>query len=439
MVTSGTSNGSSQYAPQCLSRGGPVNAHLDSVVTAVIATLFPTDSADKPSDAAFEAWHAIRSSRMVIHAIICGAAAHRDSQRLTIEQSKSREVFAHRGEALRLISNELSNLREGDEPSEALIFSVLAMTAEPIDDSPQAMDIDNGTVQPFHLSHMQQGWERSFLRVRYSQVHHHGLFGLVARCGGLTALQNRALAQMISNHDVLMAAQELRPPRQPFAQVDEIASLVSDPSLNVPELEPHEGRAPGCSLPTLQRSLGTSSLLASVLTGLQRIVAVDEALARGTLRNTNVLALGGEKQALHHAILSVPPLPSTADRSLHEPVRLVTLIFDVGILFPLPPATGALARLVRWMKAALEDIEMKPVRNGWTEALIWIHFVGGVAAKGMAERVWFVERLSGLMDWQGMTSWAEVKQLLRSFVWMADAMNEEAISLWDEAHCHGGT
>jgi hypothetical protein len=352
-------------------------------------------------------------------------------------------VLIHRGEALRLINDEVSNLREGDEPSEALIFSVLAMTPEPLDTPPQAMDTDTDTdkrtAYPFRLVHMPQGWERSFLRVRYSQVHHHGLFALVERRGGLEALQNRALARMISNHDVLMAAQELRAPRQPYAQVDEIASLASNPNLNVPEPEPYERLAPGRSLPALQHALGTFSPLASVLAGLQHSVAVDDALARGALRNTNFLALGGAKQALHHAILSVPPAPCPADGSLYEPVRLVTLIFDVGILFPLPPATGALTRLVCLMKAALEGIglDQEQVHDGSVEALTWIHFVGGVAAKGMTERVWFVEKLSGLVERQGMTSWVEVKQLLRSFVWMVDAMDEEAMNLWDEVRCHG--
>jgi hypothetical protein len=51
------------------------------------------------------------------------------------------------------------------------------------------------------------------------------------------------------------------------------------------------------------------------------------------------------------------------------------------------------------MKAAFEDIGVEQVHNGRAEALIWILFVGGVAAKGTAERVWFVERLSGLVEW----------------------------------------
>lgn len=409
------------------------------MVTVVIATLFPTNSAGKPTAAAIEAWNAIRSSRMVIHAVTCGAAAYRDSQRPTTELSKSREALAHRGEALRLINDEVSDLREGEKPSDALIFAVLAMTAEPHDDSSQAMDMDmdtdNPPSHPFRLPHMPRGWEQTFLPVRYSQVHHRGLFALVERRGGLSALQNRALAKMISDHDVLLAAEELRAPRQPFVQVDEIGSLASDLSLNVLELD--DRNVPGRLLPALQHSVGASTLLASVLAGLQRVVATADALACGALRNPNVPALNGDKEAVHHAILSIPPRPYPVDGSLYEPVRLVVLVFDVGILFPLPPATGAFARLVQWMKAALESISLEVLSDGMAKALTWILFVGGVAAKGQLERVWYIERLSDLVEWQGMTRWNEVKQLLRNFIWMADAMDEEAMDLWDDIRCHG--
>lgn len=404
---------------------------LDSVVTVELPTLFPTSSVYKPSAAALEAWHAIRSSSMLIHAIIWGAAVHRDSQRRIQEQSNSLEVLAHRGEAVSLISNELSNVCKGNEPSDALLFSVLCTTVELGDLSP-AIHINKPSAHPFRLSQLPQGWEQSFVSVRYSQVHSDGLFALVARRGGLAALQNRSIAKMISDLDVLIAAQELRAPTQAYVEVDEIASLAANLSLNVPEPELYENRAPGCSLPALQRLVGTSSPLALVLDRLQRLFTRSNALARGMLRNVNVLALGKEQGALHHAVLSVPSHPSGADSSLYEPVRLVTLIFDVGILFPLPPSTGVLGRIVVWMKVALQDISVEQIHDEMVEALIWILFVSGVAAKEMPERAWFVERLSGLVERQGITRWVEVKNLLRSFVWMADAMDDEAIDLWDD-------
>ena len=195
-------------------------------------------------------------------------------------------------------------------------------------------------------------------------------------------MQNRGLAKLISRHDALIAEQKLRALRQPFVEIDEITSLISGPSINVPEPELNECLAPGRLLPALERLLRTSSsLLTSALTHLHRVVAAHDALACGTLHNTNLIALTGDKAAVRHAILSVPPSPCCANGSLYETVRLVLRIFDVGILYPLPPVTGALTRLVCLLKTALEGIDVERVQDGRSEALIWIFFVGEVAAR----------------------------------------------------------
>jgi hypothetical protein len=194
---------------------------------------------------------------------------------------------------------------------------------------------------------MPKVWDQSFFSVRYNRAHVGGLFALVEQRSGLDTIQDRPVSKAIATLDVLMAAMELRAPLQPWADADEIVSLVADLSLNVPELELHDTRAPGSSLPALRRLLSASSLSTSVLGRLQRVFAASDALARGTLRNINLTAPGGEISALHHAALSIPPCHDYAGGSLYKPARLVTLIFDVGILFPLPPAMGLLGRLVR--------------------------------------------------------------------------------------------
>ena len=147
------------------------------------------------------------------------------------------------------------------------------------------------------------------------------------------------MAKLISRYDVQVADLELRVLRQPLIETDGIASLMSDPSINVLEL--NEALAPRRLLPILERLLGTSSsLLTSVLAHLHRVVAANEALARGALHNINIMALAGDRSAVRHAICSVPPSPRHANDSLYEPVRLVLRILNVGVLYPLPPTTG---------------------------------------------------------------------------------------------------
>jgi len=396
-----------------------------------MATLLPGNCGDQPSSAVLEAWQTMRSSAMTIHAMICGGAVHRDSLNAMGDESKSHEVLTHRGIALYLIKNELSTTCRGKKPSDALLFSILGLVSE-TNDEWRLRETNKSNTHPFRLSQLHQGWEKSFVCIRYNKAHYHGLVALVGEYGGLENMESRWLAKMISDLDLLMSAQELHQPLLPYIELEEIANLTSNPNLNILDPEPSGSRAPGSSLPYLQRSLGPSSDLALVLPRLQRIFVASDALVQGTLRNFNLLAFIGEKGSLNHAILSIPPCP---DRdSLYEPVRLATLILDVGIVFPLPPVTGVLGRLVRLMKNVVEDVNtyMSQLPEDWTEVIIWILFIAGIAAKGMPERIWFIDKLRDLVDRLGVKKWADLKPFLRSFIWTANSMDEEAIGLWED-------
>lgn len=96
------------------------------------------------------------------------------------------------GEALHLINDEVSNVCKGDEPSDALLFSILVMTVKPFDASLRAKGKEEHIVQPFRLRQTRQGWEQNFVELHTCELHHQGLFALVERRDGLAALQNRA-------------------------------------------------------------------------------------------------------------------------------------------------------------------------------------------------------------------------------------------------------
>jgi len=388
-------------------------------ITTVLNSIFPTTS--EISTGALDVWQTIRSSSMAIHAVISGSAVHLDWQNKSDELSKSPEALAHRGQALRLINQEISQL-EGKEPSDALLLAILALTPNP-PTSTQIFTTSNS--QTFQPSQTQLGWEHNRLNVRYSQTHHHGLFTLVKQRGGLKTFQKQAVARMISSHDLGIATQELRTPRQPFIQDIEISNLISNPNLNIVEPNPYES-TPGLSLPELIRTIG-SNPLSSVLLQLQRIVATTESRRHDTLRNINIPALYGEKQSLHHAVLSLRPYSD----SLYESLRIATLIYVVGIFFPVPPSTGTFAYLVQSMKASIK-IDVYQLQDIHIKALTWILFIGGMAAKGMPQRDWYIANLSKLVKLQDLSKWIDVKQLLRSFVWLSHAMDDEAISLWED-------
>lgn len=373
-------------------------------------------------------WQIIRSSPMAVHAVIAGSAVHLDWQNQSMELSRSPEALAHRGQALRLVNEEISRLHKESEPSDALFLAIQALIPLPPGHSTQtlATDRDHPASRPFRPAQAQLGWADSRLRVQYSQAHHRGVCALVNKRGGLLAFRNQAVARLISSNDLVLATQELRAPKHPFIQDREVASLISNPGINVLEANPL-----GSSLSELLHTIGASSPLSSVLLSLHRVMATTEARVHGALRNVNITALYGEKQALLHAVLSLPPLRPLSRESLYEPLRLIALIYAVGILYQMSPSTGALVHLVFSLKASVEAIDVDQLNGIQTKALVWILFIGGIASKGIRKREWYIERLSKLIKVLGLTRWVEVRQLLRSFVWVPYSMDDEAMGMWE--------
>lgn len=389
-----------------------------------------------------DGWDASHACPMTFHAIISCVAAARDYLfNTTADGFGSLEGLAHRGEALRLINESLTALQKdaNAQPSDELLLSVLALTAEVPDSHAQGTECPQtaSNKHPFRLPLMSSGWEQQFVPMRHNRMHHNALFTLIERKGGLKNIGNQSIAKMISNHDILIAALDLAPPKQPFIEVDEVTQLLGDTSLNIlPEPKDEDEAQRGTFIASLA-AFGVPQNLVSLLHDLHRTITYKEAVPRGLVQNLNLVALTSRQQALHHAILSLPqrdphsnlaaPIPR-----LYHPLRLVLHIFAVGLLFPLPPSTGALARLVLALKASLDAaLDGAPIDDR-VPCLVWILFVGAIAARGMAERRWFVERLAGLCEWEGVTRWKEVKGLVRGYVWCGDAMDDEGMEVWDD-------
>lgn len=102
----------------------------------------------------------------------------------------------------------------------------------------------------------------------------------------------------------------------------------------------------------------------------------------------------------------------------------------------MPRSTGALAHLVFSLKGSIEDIDMDQLNGIQIKALVWILFIGGIASKGILTREWYIERLSKLIKLLNLTRWVEVKQLLKSFVWVSYSIDDETMGIWEDVRCY---
>jgi hypothetical protein len=119
---------------------------------------------------------------------------------------------------------------------------------------------------------------------------------------------------------------------------------------------------------------------------------------------------------------------------LYEPCRLALMIFGIGVIFPLPPDIAPLARLARTMQVELQGLAQS-TDSEYASSMqrCWCLVLGGIVA-APEEKEWFVHELRGLLAVQGVSTWDQLKRLLRSILWWESACDAAGQQLWFEVN-----
>jgi hypothetical protein len=120
--------------------------------------------------------------------------------------------------------------------------------------------------------------------------------------------------------------------------------------------------------------------------------------------------------------------------SVYEICRLAGLIFGVGVVFPLPVQTTSLPSLVKLLQTELQESSLES--DWWfpdaVEILIWVLTLGGIAATGLPNRIWFVATLSRVSAYSGLSKWRDLKPVLERMLWLNSACDVGGQQLWEE-------
>lgn len=152
--------------------------------------------------------------------------------------------------------------------------------------------------------------------------------------------------------------------------------------------------------------------------------------------------LADQRNCTQYTLLSLPPstdLPTytshPTESTTYEACRLATLVFSVGVIFPIPTPNTPLPRLSQQLHSVLQQ----PTSTGlWTSPnaripLIWILILGGIAATNTPQRPFFVSALAETAHRSGLSSWQDVKRILEMMLWYDLACDEAGELLWLEA------
>jgi hypothetical protein len=158
--------------------------------------------------------------------------------------------------------------------------------------------------------------------------------------------------------------------------------------------------------------------------------------SKGKLLTPDFHLLLCEKNNVHHGLLS---LPSGADLGLrgqecdiYDCCRIGGLLYSLGVLFPLPPSTGAPLRLLKMTKQIVQDVRLETCLHGGSRVVIWVLVLAGIMAQNTLERPWFLRRMRPILAMEGIKTWSELKNVLNMFLWMDSACDEPARCLFEE-------
>jgi hypothetical protein len=98
----------------------------------------------------------------------------------------------------------------------------------------------------------------------------------------------------------------------------------------------------------------------------------------------------------------------------------------------MPRSTGTPQILVKEIQKCIDKTSLTMLVGKITRPFfIWVLMLGGIAAEGLPERLWFEEMLNVLFVIQGTSKWREVKGIMESFLWVESCCDSGAMNLWD--------
>lgn len=178
---------------------------------------------------------------------------------------------------------------------------------------------------------------------------------------------------------------------------------------------------------------GLSLELAEVLQAMKSYTSILERYLYGDTSAPSANLMCDQRNLIQYRLMSLPPARDVDERNyLYEVCRISAIIYSVGVTFPLPGVGAPFAALARLLKAQLEDwisyshlLSLKVVK-----LFIWIVTLGGIAASDLHERTWFVEALSKFAEIAKLDQWLELKQTLKTILWLDKACDMAGEKLW---------
>ncbi|KAJ5109458.1 Protein of unknown function DUF3468 [Penicillium angulare] len=317
--------------------------------------------------------------------------------------------------------------------SDAVLLSVICMAHH---QAPDKMHTQSQST-PFDPPFQWLQWLNVYGCLKPNEIHIQGLVALIKIRGGLRNIKYPGLATTLSFSEIFAAACWCIQPIFEFWPVDESRLGISVQDLlgfGPSDVQYGFGKF---------QVIGFTPQMAEAFQAAHTYVKVLEGIGSDDPSRTDVnhAFLTDQRNLTEYTLLAVLPASQVLNYFAHstqsatyEACRLATLIFGVGVIFPIPAQNSPLTRLAQEIHAIL----LQPTSSVlWSSPstrvpLLWILTLAGIAASETPYRSFFVSALAGTARRSGLSSWLELRDMLTEMLWHNTAGEAAGMALWAE-------
>ncbi|RMD44308.1 hypothetical protein DV735_g910, partial [Chaetothyriales sp. CBS 134920] len=270
-----------------------------------------------------------------------------------------------------------------------------------------------------------------YSRMPIEWAHLRAMFHLIKERGGLPTIARPGFALVTSLYDIMISCQRLAVPTFPLLQSTE--SLLG-------------------TWPRVESRTGLSTYLGSGFSGLSdeatygRLCAVIEHLVQITLGYDRYERSSPDAPILYHILharsavihdlLSLPDSvgdeAGPPDSIIYELSRLGSLAYMLVFLYPISPGNGPHEEVAQRIQGLLRHASRSGMWQTHLPFLVWAVVLGGIMAKALDIRSWYVEHLNSLGLKDMFPAWSSVSTMMTGFLWHKSGCDSEGKELWGE-------
>jgi hypothetical protein len=217
-----------------------------------------------------------------------------------------------------------------------------------------------------------------------------------------------------------------------------------------PELKARIRPPPASPLNLLGLGFDETSFLSEAL--LMTLDRFRDSLLLMHISNQNPLGLGPNdsktlwrlSNEVEHELLSYP-YRTVGGLNMHpiESVARTAAEFSMNqIVLYTHPSSGLGRALTRHLKKAMETCMaggISALPESCHDLLAWALFIGAQGCLKQAEYPWYVSRLADVLSARGWTSWEEVQNVMRRYIYVSYMQETCWRTIWQQADAHAAT